>query len=431
MKPGDYVAIETKDKSSFSGIIMPQVSNNVTTLKLDSGYNISFTKKNIKIVKKSGKSFAELKSAVSKPVINPQLKTVSILHTGGTFASKVSYKTGAVAPGFSPEDLIKMFPELNGLVNIRSRLIGNMFSEDIRFAHFNIIAKEIEKELKSGVDGIVVTHGTDTLALSSCALAFALENLNKPVILVGAQRSSDRPSSDASLNIISAVNFILKSNFNEVGICMHSRSGDDSCHIFNACKTKKLHTSRRDAFKAVNSKPIAEILKYDNVKFLLDYKKKEHNNKLKLKLFNEKLKIGILKAHPNMFAFEIKNYSKFDGVVLEGTGIAGHFPVNVVDSKTKENKIILNELTKLCKKLPVVSSSNCIFGRINMNVYDTGRKMQEAGIIGNFSDMITETAFIKLAWLLSNYKKSEIKSLFMKNFRGELSDRVEFEGEFV
>jgi len=430
MKTGDKVRIETKDGRFFSGILMPSTNNHIISLKLYSGYNIGLDKKKIK----SSKVLDSSADKYSKPKIqikfNNQLKTISILHCGGTFASKVSYKTGAVAPGFSPEEIISMFPEIKDLVNIKSKFVGNLFSEDIRFAHFNFIAKEIEKELNRGVDGIIVTHGTDNLALSSCALAFILENLDKPVIFVGAQRSSDRPSSDAAFNIISAINFIIKSNFNEVGICMHSSSDDSKCFILPACKSKKLHTSRRDAFRSVNSQPIAEITNNSEVCFLKEYKKREYNDKLKLKLFNEKLKIGILRSHPNMFASEVKSFSKFNGLVIEGSGL-GHFPVNVVDSKTKEHSLILNELKKLAKKIPVVISSNCVFGRVNLNVYDTGRKMQDVGIIGNFSDMITETAFIKLAWLLSNYKKLEIKDLFMKNFRGELSSRNEFEKEFI
>ncbi|MBS3175598.1 hypothetical protein J4440_06980 [Candidatus Woesearchaeota archaeon] len=190
-----------------------------------------------------------------------------------------------------------------------------------------------------------------------------------------------------------------------------------------------MHTSRRDAFKSVNGEIIAKVDKV-NMEFFMDYKKKEHKDKLKLKLFNEKIKIGILKAHPNMFAFEIKYYNKFDGLILEGTGL-GHFPINFVDNTTKEHQLIYNELKKLCKKIPVIATSQCIFGRINMNVYETGRKMQEAGILGNLSDMTAETAFIKLVWLLSNYKKNEINNLVMHNFRNELNDKLKYEEEFI
>ncbi len=431
MKPGSYVEVKSKKGDLFKGLVMQSSDSKILSLKLDSGYNVGLNKKNISNIKELKKA-PEIreKKGTTEVKYNKNLKTITILHTGGTIASRVSYATGAVSPSFDAEDIVGMFPELKNIANIKSRLIGNMFSEDTRFGHYNLIAKEIEKELKN-VDGIILTHGTDNLALTSCALSFILENLNKPVLLVGSQRSSDRPSSDANINLICAANFIVKTNFNEVGICMHSRSGDDACYILPASKTKKLHTSRRDAFKAVNNKPIAFVTKEGNVSFLEKYSKKNVHGNLKLKLFKENLKIGILRAHPNMFAFEIKSCSKFDGLVLEGTGIAGNFPINKIDVKTKEHVLIFNELKKLARKIPIVISSNCVFGRINMNVYDTGRKMQEIGIIGNYSDMIAETAFIKLAWLLSNYKKNEVRDLFMKDFRGEISKKVNYEEEFI
>jgi len=429
MKPGDYIEIKTKDKDILIGLVMPSTDKNIINLKLDSGYNLGIDKKKVtstKLLKKEKKQEEKPKIDLNP---NPKLKTITILHTGGTIASKVSYSTGAVSPGFSPEDLILIFPELKNIANIKSKLIGNMFSEDMRFAHYNLMAKEIEKELNSS-DGIILSHGTDTLAHSATALAFILENLNKPVILVGAQRSSDRGSSDAAMNLISAAHFIANSEYSGVAVCMHSSSSDDLCNILPPCKIRKMHTSRRDAFKTVNANPIATVSKSGEVKFLSKYHKKEHKDKLKLKQFNEKLKIGILVAHPNMFAFEVKNYSKFDGLIIESTGL-GHFPVNIVDNKTKEHKLILNELKKITNKIPVVISSQCIFGMINMNVYDTGRKMQEAEILGNFSDMTTETAFIKLAWLLSNYPKKEIKNLISHNFRDELSPRIEYKEDFL
>ena len=430
MNIGEIVEIKTKEGIK-TGILLPSTEKDIIILKLNSGYNIGTNKKNIissKVIDK--KPIKEEKKTIHKEERNKNLKTILILHTGGTFASKVSYKTGAVAPSFSPEELLELFPELKTIANIKSKSAGRMFSEDMRFAHYNILAKEIEKEINN-VDGIIITHGTDTLAITSTALSFALENLNKPVILVGSQRSSDRPSSDAAMNLICAIQFITKTEYNEVAICMHGKSTNEYCSILPATKTRKMHSSRRDAFRAINTKPIAEVTKTGEIKFLEKYHKKEHTDKIKLKLFDEKLKIGILKAHPNMHSIEIKNYSKFDGLILEGYGIAGNFPINVVDNKTKEHDLILKEITKLTKKIPVVATTQCIFGNVNMNVYDTGRKMQQAGILGNLLDMTTETAYIKLAWLLSNYKDKEARELISKNLRGEINHRIEYQEEFI
>ncbi|MBS3151684.1 Glu-tRNA(Gln) amidotransferase subunit GatD [Candidatus Woesearchaeota archaeon] len=356
------------------------------------------------------------------------MKTISILHTGGTIASKVS-KKGGVSAQYTAKEILDLYPEIKKLAVIKSRLIGNIMSENMNFSHYNLLAREIQKEVKdkSNVDGIIITHGTDTLHYTSAALSFILENLPIPVILVGAQRSSDRGSSDAALNLVSAINFINKTDFAEVAICMHASMEDTHCSILPGLKTKKLHTSRRDAFKPINTKPYALVYHDQGLDLLRkDFKKVNKKSKLQLKLFNPKVKVGILKTHPNLSSEEIRFYKNFHGLIIEGTGL-GHAPIGKIDSFTSENSKILNELKKLAKKIPVLMTSQCIFGRINMNVYTPGRKLQEIGVLGNLADMTTETAFIKLAWLLSNYKKLEVKNLILENLRGEISDRTSTE----
>ncbi len=292
--------------------------------------------------------------------------------------------------------------------------------EDINFNHYNLIASEVEKE--SNIKGIIITHGTDTLHYTSAALTFMLDNLQFPVIIVGAQRSSDRGSSDAFLNLYCACKFIAETDYCGIAICMHQNLNDDNCIILPSLKTKKLHSSRRDAFKPINTEEIA-IVNKKQVNFIVKDYPKASNKKLIIKNFKD-VKVGILMAHPNMKAEEISNYKNFDGLILEGTGIAGNFPINKIDSYTEENEKIYNELKKLAKKIPVAVTTQTIFGRVNMNVYSTGRKMQEIGILGNLLDMTTETAFIKLAFLLSNYPKEEARKLYSKNLKGEISSRI-------
>ncbi|MBU0456887.1 MAG: Glu-tRNA(Gln) amidotransferase subunit GatD [Nanoarchaeota archaeon] len=426
---GDKVQVITK-KSTEEGILMPSSNENVTIIKLDTGYNVGFKKediKEVKLIKEKTKEQSKPKKEIPK---KENLKTISILHCGGTIASKVDYETGAVKAKFSPEELLEMFPELGNLVNLRSKLVANMLSENMRFVHYNIIAKEIEKEIKAGSEGIIITHGTDMLHYTSAALAFVLENLNIPVLLVGAQRSSDRGSSDAFLNLKCAANFIANTDFAEVALCMHNSANDDVCSIIPGVKARKMHSSRRDAFKSINAEPFALIDNDGKIDWLRnDYVKRDGSKKLTLKLFKENLKIGIIKAHPQMFAEEIKAYEKFDGLILEGTGL-GHFPVEKYDDHTKENELIFKEIETLAKKIPVVMTTQTIFGGINMNVYSPGRKLQEAGVLGNLLDMTAETALIKLAWLLSNYPKEKIKKLFSQNFRGEISSQRNYQEEF-
>ena len=279
-KTGDNVIVDTKDKE-VKGILMPvpESEGEVVILKLESGYNIGIDKKDVKEIKLV-KSYSEKKQKTAEIKQNKKLPTVSILHTGGTIASKVDYKTGGVIAKFSPGEIIGMFPELTKIANIKSRKIASMQSEMMRFPHYNIMAKEIEKEIKSGTDGIIITHGTDTMHYSSAALRFILEDLSVPVILVGSQRSSDRGSSDAGLNLISACYFIANSDFADVAICMHENLSDESCLILPALKTRKMHTSRRDAFRPINTTPVARVNFNDkNISFMKKgYSKKDNKN---------------------------------------------------------------------------------------------------------------------------------------------------------
>lgn len=421
-KPGDTIAVTTNDKQ-VTGLVMPSPDAQNIVLKLKSGYNIVINKRSITTVKKEKAVAAIEKQKPQKIEYKPGLKTVTILHTGGTISSEIDYQTGAVVPRFTPEEIIAKYPQLSEIANIRSRLIRNMFSEDMRFAHYNILAKEIQKEIKEGVDGIIITHGTDTIAYTAAALSFALEHLPIPVVLVGSQRSSDRGSSDAALNLLSAMRFITQSDFGEVAICMHETSSDESCVLLPGTKTRKMHASRRDAFKAVNARPFARITKEGKITWInQQYKKVDKSRKFALKLFKEDLKIGVLKIHPNMFAKEFESYATFNGLILEGTGL-GHAPINVIDKETKEHAKMLKSIEKLAKKMPVVMTSQTLFGRINMNVYSTGRLLKEKGVLGDYADIPPETAFIKLAWVLSNYPKAQVATIMHEDVRSEITKR--------
>lgn len=421
LEQGCRYEIKTKTEKQ-EGVFVSQ-DQKFIYLKLKSGYNLGIDKKKIIEAKKISEK-TPIKETSEKISINSKLPKISILHTGGTIASKVDYSTGAVIAQFTEKDILKLFPELKEIANIDSKLVRNMQSEMMRFAHYNILAEAVKKEADKGAQGIIITHGTDTLHYTSAALSFALDNLGIPVILVGSQRSSDRPSSDAATNLITAAKFIANTDYAGIAICMHENTNDKEYIIIPGIKAKKFHTSRRDAFKPINSKPLATInIETGKTKFYKEYNKKTETN-LKVKPFKEDLKIGLLEAHPQMYAEELESYKNFDGLVIELLGI-GHLPTMKVDEFTSENEKILKTLQTLTKKMPVVASAQTIYGRINMNVYSPGKQLLESGVIGNYTDMHPELAFIKLAWLLSTYKKEEIKELFEKNLIGEISERIE------
>jgi glutamyl-tRNA(Gln) amidotransferase subunit D len=417
---GDVVEIKTKEEI-IKGICMPD-EKDFYFIKLDSGYNIGIKKRHVKSINVVGKK-KSIKLKAKKIERKKGLDKVVILHTGGTIASRVDYETGGVVAQFKPEELVAMFPELNDIVEIKSRLIGNIMSENIRFAHYNILAKEIKKEIDNGAKGVIVTHGTDTMHYSSAALSFVLKGLNVPVVLVGAQRSSDRGSSDAAINLISSCVFIVNGNINGVFVCMHENENDDKCIIINGLRARKMHTSRRDAFRPINSFAIARI-DYKEKKVELLSKMKKEKGKLRLKLFKDNVKVGLLKTRPNMYSSEILAYNGFDGLLIEGTGL-GQAPITTFDNKSGENEKIFTALKRLSEKTVIAMSSQAIYGRIQMNVYKEGRLLQDIGVLGNYCDMTPETAYIKLAWLLSNYSKKEAKEMYGKNIRGEISERSE------
>jgi glutamyl-tRNA(Gln) amidotransferase subunit D len=419
-KPGDMVKVTTKDET-VEGILMPNEETESVIVKLNNGYNVGIDKKK---VKKIGtlKEYEAKKEKKGKVKTNKKLPTISILHTGGTIASKVNYETGGVIAKFDPAELISMFPELKKIANFDSKLIEQMFSEDMRFLHYKKIAAAVAKEARKGVNGIIITHGTDTLAYSAAALSFILENIGIPVLLVGAQRSSDRGSSDAAMNLICASEFIAKTDFAGVAICMHEKPDDNNSVILPACKTRKMHTSRRDAFKAINDTPIARI-NYDSRKitFLREDYVKRNEGKLVLK-DNFEEKVGLLKCHPNMFKEQFDFFKGYKGLVIEGTGL-GHAPV---DPPNRLYIKILDAIEGLIKAgTVVVMTSQCLFGSTHPHVYTAAINLSKIGVV-YAKDMLPETAFIKLAWLLGNYKdKGEITRLISTNLRGEINPRIE------
>ncbi len=420
-KPGDHVTIVTAEET-LHGTLLPEEKEFIV-LKLDSGYNIGISKKRVKEMKVTEAAHT-VKDSAKTVTQRKDLPKITILHTGGTIASKVDYETGGVISKFTPEEILALFPELREIANIDSRLVRNMASDDMRFAHYNLLIKEVEKEIANGTKGIIITHGTDTLHYTSAALAFALRNLPIPVIIVGSQRSSDRGSSDAGSNLLAAATFIARTNLVGVGVCMHENSGDESCLILPGAKCRKMHSTRRDAFRSINTTPLARIeLATKNISyFRTDYPRKT-DAPFEAKPFKD-VKVGLLFVHTNMRAEQFSCYNGWDGLVIAGTGL-GHIPISETDAETKEHTKIFTALKALASDTVLAISTQTISGIVDLNVYAPGRKLLDLGVVGNLTDLHPETAFIKLAWLLSNFSKEDAKKRYNVNIAGELSERAE------
>jgi len=409
MESGDTVKISLNNKKEYSGILLPNADKDLKIIKVENGYNIPILKKNIKNIKVISKH-KEVKTAVKKHVVTGK-PVVALIHTGGTIASKVDYKTGGVHPLFSTDELYSMFPELKELVELKSIHLMDVWSEDFDFSHYNKIGKEIKK-LIGKVKGIIVTQGTDTLHFSSSALSFMLEGLNIPVILVASQRSSDRGSTDSALNVLNAAYFITKTDYKGVGICMHASSSDDDCNILHPHNARKMHTSRRDAFRPINCLPLATVnFTKNKIKYLSKYNKKSVG-KFRLMPFNEKLKIGLHYHRPGALAEEFLNYEKYDGLVVAAGGLGQISLPPKIEAAIK----------KVAKKIPIFVSSQCIYGRVDLSVYSKGRRQTGIGMLPSNQGLTTETTYIKLAWILSNFK--DVKEKFYQDFRGETILRI-------
>jgi len=425
---GDSVEIVT-DSATVKGIVMPNETENIV-IKLDSGYNFGIERKKIKSIKLLEKHTEAKEEKKEKVKSKKDLKNITILHTGGTIASKVDYTTGGVVSRFEPHEIIEMFPELRDIFNVDSRLIGNMWSEDMRFIHFQKIAKEIIKEIKNKKDGVIVTLGTDFMAYASAAVSFMLQNIPIPVIFVGAQRSSDRGSSDAAMNLICAAEFIRQTNFTGHAICMHETQDDINCLILHPCTSRKMHSSRRDAFRPINNSAIARVNYEKRTVNFIDEKyenKKKSDGKFSPKI-NMEEKVALIKVHPNMFPEQFKAFKGYKGLVIEGSGL-GHAPVGVPDKDSKKNEDNFKEIKKLIKSgTVVIMATQTIYGAVQMQVYAKGRDLVSAGIIP--CKALAETSLIKLSWLIANFSKEmkdheKAKELIERDFCGEMFYRIE------
>lgn len=413
---GDIIRITSKGKA-YEGILIPRSELGEATniiIKMKSGYNVGINASADVKVEKIGVGTKPTFASPPLPKQNPALPHVVIMSTGGTIASRVDYRTGAVRSALSASDLYGVVPELSDVAQVDTEIVFSLYSENITQQHWSELAQIVAKRIEQGVDGIVIAHGTDTMAYTSAALSFALQNLPVPVILVGAQRSSDRPSSDAATNLIGAVKAAGEAPFAEVGLAMHETVSDTAIVVHRGTKVRKCHTSRRDTFKSVNGFPIAKV---ENLQVTMEtdqYQRRDPSKKLVVKP-NFSDKVALVKFYPGLDPAVIDFYVNqgVKGILLEGSGL-GHVSKYCFDA-------IKNAVAK---GVLVALASQCIWGRVNMNVYDTGRDLLSFGVVP-LDDMFPETGLVKLMWVLGQTNDvEEAKRLLKTNIAGEFSPRT-------
>jgi glutamyl-tRNA(Gln) amidotransferase subunit D len=409
MNAGDRVRVERGDVTN-EGVLLPSTTADHLVVKLDGGYNVGIDRADADVeilesdVYDVGSEDGE--DTRSEIDFDDDLPTIALISTGGTIASTVDYRTGAVTAQFDAEDVLRAVPDLAGRANYRGRVVANILSENMEPDIWQDLAQAVHEEIEAGADGVVVMHGTDTMQYSASALSMMLDT-PVPVVFTGSQRSADRPSSDNVMNAVCAVE-AAKSDAAEVMLCMHGSESDDYCSLHRGTRVRKNHTSRRNAFETVGAEPLGRV-DYDTetVSFRREYAKRGATD---LALHPDLAEdVELVKFTPGMDPAALDYLDGKSGVVIEGTGL-GHVHTDLIP---RFAELVEDGTT-------VVMTSQCLEGRVCDRVYDTGRDLLDAGVV-EAGDTLPETAKVKLMWVLAN--TDEPTEAMGENLVGELQSR--------
>ncbi len=419
---GTVVADTTR--GIFKGTVLPRAENDDDkhiVVKIVTGYNIGIDTRTVTSMKEVGYNKANYKIPEKAFPFTPGLPHVKLFGTGGTIASRLDYRTGAVIPAFSPGELYGAVPELADICNLDTEKIFAVFSENMGPKQYMALAIAIGKEIEKGIDGIVIGHGTDTLHHTGAALTFMCQNLPVPIVLVGSQRSSDRPSSDAALNLMHAMKAAGQSDIAEVMVCMFGPTSDEYGLLHKGTRVRKMHSSYRSTFRTIGDTPLARITRDDIFPIKKKYNKRRTDKNVKiLPYFSDK--VTMLYYYPGMApdtldALVEKGYK---GIIFVGTGL-GHV-----------NKELYPAIERAhAKGVHMFMTLQTIWGYVHMFVYDTGRDMMAKGIIPT-GNMLPEVAWVKLSWILGQTEDpAEVKKMMLTPINDEITNREPYNGYLV
>ena len=411
-------------RGDFKGIILPRSENDDDwhlVLKLNTGYNVGIDVHTITKMEEIGYKEAHYKIPEKEFPSSPDKPNVKLFGTGGTIASRLDYRTGAVIPAFSPGELYGAVPELADICNLTTEKLFAVFSENMGPEQYKTLAIAIGDSIRNGIDGVVIGHGTDTMHHTASALAFMVQNAPVPIVMVGSQRSSDRPSSDAALNLIHSTTAAAKSDIAEVMVCMFGPTSDEYALLHRGTRVRKMHSSYRSTFRTIGDIPIAKVERDKITPLRKDYNPRRKDHKVKILPFFEE-RVTMVYYYPNMHPDIIDSLVEngYKGIVIAGTGL-GHV-----------NKPVYPAIVRATEKgVAIYMTVQTLWGYVHMFVYDTGRDLMAKGIIPT-ENMLPEVAYVKLGWALGQTNDLEkVKKIMLTPINDEITEREPYNGYLV
>lgn len=415
IEAGSKILLKLKNGKQEEGILIESHEPGILLLKLKSGYNIGIKKRDIKNIKVIEKAKEEKEEEEIKMKDKPRIDLIIV---GGTIAASLDVKTGGVSWLTSPSKFLSFYNEILNVVDVEVMNPFMKATESMNSGDWIKIAKSVVKSLNdSNVRGVIITCGTDFLHYISAALSFFLRDLKKPIVLTYSQRSSDRGSSDARLNLLCAAQTAL-TDIAEVMIVGHGSINDDFCYALLGTKVRKMHTSRRDTFKAINTKPLAKIWP-GRIEIIGEHKKRQKGKTKLDAVFNDK--VALLKFYPGADPKILDAFKGYKGIIIEMSGL-GHVATEGKKSWIPKLKQLINKGIVIC------AACQTLYGRLDPLVYSPGRELESLGII-YLEDMLPETALVKLGWVLGHKNwikqgKEKIKEIMLENIAGEFNKRL-------
>jgi glutamyl-tRNA(Gln) amidotransferase subunit D len=414
----------TTTRGKFTGIILPRsetADERHIVLKLRNGYNVGITAATVTEIKEIGYKEAHYKIPEKEFPYDPKKPRVKLFGTGGTIASRLDYRTGAVIPAFTPGELYGSVPELADICNLETEKLYGVFSENMGPEQWVGTARAIGREIEKGVQGIVIGHGTDTMHHTAAILSFMVQDSPVPIVMVGSQRSSDRPSSDAALNLINSTKTAAESDIAEVVVCMFGPTSDQYDLLHRGTRVRKMHSSYRSTFRTIGDTPIAMVSREKIIPLRHDYKRRRKDKNVKVNTAFEE-KVSIVYYYPNMKPDIIESLidNGYKGIVIAGTGL-GHVNKPLYPALRRANE----------KGVAMYMTVQTLWGYVQMFVYDTGRDIMELGVVPA-SNMLPEVAYMKLGWALGQTSDlEEVKKIMLTPVAGEITEREPHNGYLI